>query len=78
MDMSHTTEVMAILVRFFAYFGQISLPWKRPLEWLRLFPSEMSFFRLADHKTPCICYDVLIISRRNAFIAILVPNWLPW
>jgi len=30
--MSHTTEVMAIFVRLFAYFGHSLMPWQRSLD----------------------------------------------
>jgi len=49
MDMSLTTEVMAIFVIFLAYIGQnlVSMATSpRPLQ------SEMSFFELVDHEPP--------------------------
>jgi len=32
MDMSHTTEVMAILSEFLLTFAKFWLPWQRPLD----------------------------------------------
>jgi len=50
MDMLHTTEVTAIFVIFFAYFGQnlvVMATSLRPLQ------SEMSYWDCSTTKTPC-------------------------
>ena len=50
MDMLHTTEVMAIFVIFFAYFGQNLVAMATPLTPLQ---SEMSSLDWSTTKTPC-------------------------
>jgi len=49
-DMLHITEVMAIFVRFFAYFGQILVAMATSLRPLQ---SEMSSSDWLTTKTPC-------------------------
>jgi len=66
--MSHRTEVMAVLWNIFAYFGQNVVAMTTPLRPLQ---SGMSFL---DWKSPVISNDILVVSRRNAFIGILVPK----
>jgi len=67
MDMLHTSEVMAIVVIFDLFWPKIGFHGNvlRPLQ------SEMSSL---DPGTPVISNRILVISRRNAFIAILVPK----
>ena len=67
--MLHTTEVMAIFVRSFAYFGQNLVAMATPLRPLQ---SEMSSLDWSTTKTPFISNHILVICGRNAFIAILV------
>ena len=50
MDMLHTTEVMAIFVIFFAYFGQNLVAMATSLRPLQ---SEMSSLDWSTTKTPC-------------------------
>ena len=82
MDMSHTTELMAIFVKFWpilakiwlqilAYFGQNLVAMATSLRPLQ---SEMSSFDWSTMKTPVISNRILVISCRNAFMAILVPK----
>jgi len=56
---------------FLAYFGQnlVSVATS-----LRLLQSEMSSFDWSTMKTPVISNRILVISCRNAFMAILVPK----
>ena len=70
MDMSLTTEVMAIFVTFWPILAKIWLPWQRPLD-----PCNQKCLRIGrPRKHPVISNDILALSRRNAFIAILVPK----
>jgi len=46
MDILHTTEVMAIFVKFWPILAKIWLPWQRPLD-LRI---TNVFFALIDHE----------------------------
>jgi len=71
MDMSHTTEVMGILGDF--YFGCRG-------NLCSSIAVRDVFFQLADHENPLlpISNQILVISHRDAFVAILVPKWLPW
>jgi len=68
-DVSHTTEVMAIF-EIFAYFDHRVVAMATSL---RLLQSGTSFFALADHENPRSNH-ILVVSRRNAFVAILVPK----
>ena len=67
MDMSLTTEVMAIFVIFWPILAKIWLPWQRPL-----YPCNQK--RLLwigrPQKPPVISNHILDISHRNAFICI--------
>jgi len=69
--MLHTTEVMAIFVISLAYFGKNLVPMATSLRPLQ---SEMSSLDWSTTKTPVISNHILVISHRNAFIAILVPK----
>jgi len=71
MDMSLTTEVMAIFVIFWPILAKIWLPWQRPSDPC----SQKCLLWIArPRKPPIISNRFLIISRRNAFIAIFVPK----
>ena len=67
MDMSLTTEVMAILVIFWPILAKIWLPWQRPLD-----PCNQKCFHRIDRprKPPVISNHIRAISHRNAFICI--------
>ena len=73
MDMSLTTEVMAIFVIFWPILAKIWLPWQRPLDpcnqkcllWIGWLPIP-----------PVINNRILVTSRRNAFICIY-SNFCP-
>ena len=71
MDMLHTTEVMAIFVIFWPILAKIWLPWQRPLD-----PCNQKCLLCIGRprKPPTISNRILVISHRNAFIAILVPK----
>jgi len=67
----HTTDVMAIFVIFFAYFGQYLVAVVTSLWPLR---SGMSSLIGRPQKPGIINNQVLVISHSNAFVAILVPK----
>jgi len=67
----HTAEVMAIFVRFFAYFGQNLVAMATSLRPLH---SGTSFLNWPSTKNPVISNQILAISLRNAFVAILVAK----
>ena len=75
MDMSLTTEVIAIYVIFWPILAKIWLPWQRPLD-----PCNQKCLHWIGRpqKNPVISNHILAISHRNASIAILVQKWLPW
>jgi len=67
MDMLHTTEVMAIFVIFRLILVKIWLPWQRPLD-----PCKQKCFLWIGRRRrpPVISNQILVTSRRNAFICI--------
>jgi len=75
MDVSLTTEVMAIFVIFclfwpkFNYHGNV--PWQRPLDPCN---QKCLLWIGRSQKPPVISNHILALSRRNGFIAILVPK----
>ena len=64
MDVSHTSEVMAIL-DFWPILAKIWLPWQRPLD-----PYNQKFVLWIGRpqKPPVTSNRILVISRRNVFI----------
>ena len=67
MDMSLTTEVMAIFVIFWPILAQIWLPWQRPLDPC----NQKCLLRIGrPRKPPVISNHILANSHRNAFICI--------
>jgi len=75
MDMSYTTEVMAISVICFNVclcrpkFGcHGNVPYTLAI--------RNVFFGLANHENPVICNQIVDISRRKAFVAILVLKFV--
>jgi len=66
--MLHTTEVMAIFVTFLT---KIYLPWQRPLD---ICNQKYLLWTGWPRKPPVISNRILVISRKNAFIAILVSK----
>jgi len=67
MDMSLTTEVMAIFVIFWPILAKIWLPWQRPLDPC----NQKCLLRIGrPRKPPVISNHNLAISHRNAFIRI--------
>jgi len=71
MDMSLTTEVMAIFVILWPILATIWLPWQRPLDSCN---KKCLLWIGRPRKPPVISNHILAISHRNAFIAILVPK----
>ena len=69
--MSLTTEVMVIFVIFWPILAKIWLPWQRPLDSCN---QKCLLLIGRPRKPPVISNQMLVISRRNAFIAILVPQ----
>ena len=71
MDRSLTTEVMAIFLTFWPILAKIWWPWQRALE-----PSyQKSFLQIGrPRKLFVISNHILTVSRRNAFIAILIQK----
>ena len=67
MDMSLTTEVMAIFLIFWPILAKIWLPWQHPLH-----PCNQKCLLWVGRprKLPVICNHILAISHRNAFICI--------
>jgi len=67
MDMSLTTEVMAIFVTFWPIFAKIWLPWQRPLD-----PWNQKCLRWIERprKHLVISNRILVIFQTNAFICI--------
>jgi len=72
---SGRTSVSANFVRFLAYFGQNLVA---VATCLRTLQSEMSSSDWPTTKYPVISNYILVVSRRNASIAIVVQNWLQW
>jgi len=67
MDMSLTTEVIAIFVIFWPILAKIWLPWQRPLDSC----NQKCLLRIGrPRKPPVISNHILAISHRNAFICI--------
>jgi len=67
MDMSLTTEVIAIFVIFWPILAKIWLPWQRPLDPC----NQKCLLRIGrPRKPPVISNHILAISHRNAFICI--------
>jgi len=71
MDMSLTTEVMAIFVIFWPILSKIWLPWQRPLDPCN---QKCLLWIGRPQKPPDISNHILAIPHRNGFIAILVPK----
>jgi len=72
MDMSHTTEVTAIFVRFLLILAIfIWLPWQRPLD-----PCNQKCLLSigSPQKPPAISHHILIISPGNAYMTTFVPK----
>jgi len=67
MDMSLTTEVIAIFVIFWPILAKIWLPWQRPLDPC----NQKCLLRIGrPRKPPVISNHILAVSHRNAFICI--------
>ena len=69
----HTTEVMAISVRFFSYFGQSLMAVAMSVRHLQ---SVMYSLNWPITKTPVISDQILVICYRNAFVTILVQKFM--
>ena len=70
MDMLHTTEVMAIFVIFWPILAKHLVAMATPLDPC----NQKCLLRIGrPRKPPVISNHILAISRRNAFIAIIVP-----
>ena len=67
MDISLTTEIMAIFVIFWPILAKIWLPWQRPLD---LCNQKCLLWIGRPRKPPVISNHILAISHRNAFICI--------
>jgi len=65
--MLHTTEVMAIFLKFLPILAIIWLPWQRPLD-----PCNQKCLLWIGRarKPPVVSHRILVIFRRNAFICI--------
>jgi len=73
MDMSLTTEVMAIFVIFWPILAKIWLPWQRPLDHC----NQKCLIWIGGPLNPPVTSNrVLVIGRRNAFICIY-SNFCP-
>ena len=71
MDMLDATKVMAIFVIFWLILAKIWLPWQRPLDPCN---QKCLLWIGRPRKPPVISNHILVVSRRNAFIAIFVPH----
>jgi len=71
MDMLYKSEVMAIFVIFWPMWAKIWSPWQCPLD---LCSQKCLLWICQPQKPPVISNHILVISRRNAFIAILVQK----
>jgi len=67
MDMSYTTEVMAIFVKFWPILAKIWLPWQRSLEPCN---QKCLLWIARPRKPPVISNRILVISHTNASISI--------
>jgi len=67
MDMSLTTEVMAIFVIFWPIFAKIWSPWQRPLDPCN---QKCRVWIARPRKPPVISNRILVIFHTNAFICI--------
>ena len=72
MDILHTSDVMAIFVIFWLILAKIWFPWHRPLDACN--KKCLLWIGGMDHENPLLSNRILVTSRRNAFIAILVPK----
>ena len=72
--MLHTSEVMAIFVILWPILAKIWFPWHRPLDACN--KKCLLWIGGMDHENPLLSNRILVTSRRNAFIAILVPKLL--
>ena len=74
MDMSHTTEIMAIVVIFWPILAKIWLPWQRPLD-----PCNQKCVLLIGQrrKPHVISNRIPDVSSRNAFICTYSNFFLP-
>jgi len=74
MDVSLTTEVMAIFVIFWPILAKIWLPWQRPLD----LSIRNVFCGLVDHENPLllvIAFSLSLVEMHlYAFIASFVPK----
>ena len=70
MDMLYTIEVIAILI-FLPILAKTCLPWQRSLNPCN---QKCLLWIGRSQKPPVISNHILAISRRNAFVAILVPK----
>jgi len=71
--MSHTTEVMPISVRFLPILARINwLPWQRPLGPY----NQKCLVWIYQPQNSLKSNHVFFVSRKNAFVAILVPKSL--
>ena len=66
-DMSYTTEVMAIFVKFWPILAKIWLPWQRPLDPCN---QKCLLWIARPRKPPIISNRILVISHTNASICI--------
>jgi len=73
MDMSYTTEVMAIFVKFWLILAKIWLPWQRPLDPCN---QKCLLWIGRPQKPPVISNRILVISHTNALICIY-SNFCP-
>jgi len=71
MDVSLTTEVMAIFVIFWPILARIWLRWQRPLDPCT---QKCLLWIGRPQKPPVISNHILVISSRNAFVAIFVSK----
>jgi len=67
MDMLHTTEVMAIFVKFWPILAKIWFPWQRPLDPCN---QKCLLWIGRPRKLPVISNRILVISHTNAPICI--------
>jgi len=72
-DMAYITDVMAIFVIFFSILAKIWLPWQRPLQ---PYNQKCLLWISRRRKPPVLSNHVVAVSRRNTFIAILVPKFV--
>ena len=70
---SHTAEVLVILLRFLPILAKIWLPWQRSLDPCN---QKCLLWIGRPRKPPVISNHILVISRRNAFMCIY-SNFVP-